>query len=64
MAKAVIWKCPKCKVEAEIKENSKNVKFKLTPASETLSFPVHRDCELSKPIHKMDFSKLIKVREE
>lgn len=58
---ATLWKCPKCKIVAEIRGKTKRIKFKLDPGRAMQSFPTHRDCELVKPIYKMDFSKLIKV---
>lgn len=64
MAKTQIWKCPKCKTEAEITGNTKRIKHRLDPSTAVQSFPSHRDCELAKPIKKMNFTKLVKVREE
>jgi len=57
-----IYKCPKCKVEAEIDINKKTKKIthSLNLNRPQMTFPTHSDCELAKPISKMDFSKLEK----
>lgn len=60
----VTWKCPKCKMVAEIKGKTKTIKADLSESKAKQGFPTHADCELAKPVHKIDFSKLIKVREE
>jgi hypothetical protein len=64
MATTITYKCPKCKGEVEIKGNQKTIKSKVTTSKTTQGFPTHSDCELARPIKKMDFSKLIKVKEE
>ena len=64
MPTTVTWKCPKCKIEAEIKGKTKTIKSTVDMERTIQSFPTHSDCELARPISKMDFSKLIKVREE
>lgn len=60
----ITYKCPKCKMEAEIKGNTKTIKSQVDPGRTIQGFPTHTDCELAKPIRKMDFSKLQKLREE
>lgn len=59
-----IWKCPKCRVEAEIdRENrSKSLNHKIDLNRPQMTFPTHPDCELVKPVGKMNFDKLQKVR--
>jgi hypothetical protein len=64
MAKTTVYKCPKCKFEAEIKGNHKIIRSSVNPSRTTQGFPTHSDCELARPIKKMDFSKLTKVKEE
>lgn len=64
MATTVTWKCPKCKLKVEIKGNSKMINSSVGPGKATQGFPTHSDCELARPIKKMDFTKLTKVREE
>lgn len=59
MPRLEIWRCPKCKATAEIKGNVKTIKSKVAPGSQ--GFPTHRDCQLARPIAKMDFSKLVKI---
>lgn len=59
-----IWKCPKCKVEAEIKGKTKHIRTEVSPSRTIQGFPTHKDCELAKPIDKIDFTKLVKIREE
>ena len=61
--KTTVWRCPKCQMTAEIKGNSKTIKSRVDPSHAVQSFPTHTDCELAKPIRKMDFSKLEKVGE-
>lgn len=63
MAKAVTWKCPKCKMQVTITGQSKTIKSSLDPQKAVQGFPTHSDCELARPIKKMDFTKLTKVRE-
>lgn len=60
----ITYKCPKCKYQAQIKGNQKTIKSKVDPSRTIQGFPTHSDCELARPIKKMDFSKLIKVSEE
>lgn len=57
-----IYKCPKCKMEAEIdiKNKSKKITHSLNVNRPQHTFPTHPDCELAKPVGKMDFSKLEK----
>lgn len=57
-----IYKCPKCKVEAEIdiKNKTKKITHSLNLNRPRMTFPSHSDCELVKPVSKMDFSKLEK----
>lgn len=59
-----IWKCPKCKVEAEIdrERKSKSLTHNIDLNRPQMTFPTHFDCELVKPVGRMDFSKLKKVR--
>lgn len=64
MATTVTLKCPKCKIVAEIKGNTKTIKSTVSRDKAIQGFPTHSDCELARPIKKMDLSKLIKVREE
>lgn len=63
MEKTVTYKCPKCKIEVEIKGTSKTIKSSLNLQNTVQGFPAHSDCELSRSIKKMDFTKLTKVRE-
>ena len=46
------WRCPQCRLEADIKGNS--VVIHLVG----LKFPTHVPCELAKPVDQMDESKL------
>jgi len=58
-----VWKCPKCKIEAKIDRDrrSKEIIHNLNPdRGRMLSFPTHNDCELVKPVGKMNFNKLEK----
>ncbi len=64
MARTVTYKCPKCKIEAEIKGNSKTIRAKVDPSRTIQGFPTHHDCELARPIHKMNLGNLKKVKEE
>lgn len=72
MPRIQIWKCPKCKMEAEIsgfdadhpKGRNRVIRSQIDPARTTQGFPTHRDCQLVKAIHNIDFSRLEKVREE
>lgn len=64
MATTVTWRCPKCKIEAEIKGNTKTIRSKVDQSKTVQSFPTHHDCELARPIKKMNFAALIKVSEE
>lgn len=57
-----IYRCPKCKVEAEIdrEKKTKSITHKINLNRPQMTFPTHPDCELVKPISKIDFSKLEK----
>ena len=57
-----IWKCPKCKIEAKIDRDKKKKEIVhiINPEKAWMCFPTHPDCELVKPVRKMDFSKLTK----
>lgn len=59
-----LWKCPKCKIEAKIDKakKSKEIVHIINPERTQMCFPTHADCELARPIGKMDFSKLEKRR--
>ena len=49
------WKCPICKVEAEVKDRAIHV------FANTLIWPLHGDCEFVKDLDSIDFKKLEKV---
>lgn len=57
-----IYRCPKCKVEAEIdrERKTKSITHKINLNRPQMTFPTHADCELAKPISKMNFSLLEK----
>ena len=60
--------CPICKAEAEIDENRKAIVIHLPPlnlpktfAPFSTCFPSHADCELAKPVDKINLDKLVKL---
>jgi hypothetical protein len=56
------YRCPTCKVVADIDPQKKTVRISLTGARGDLSFPrPGHQCELAKGIDSIDFSKLEKV---
>lgn len=66
------YRCPVCKVEAEIDKKKKEVVLHLPPLEMPKSierfhgtisacFPSHFDCELFKPVNEIDLKKLVKV---
>jgi len=70
--KIPLYKCPVCKATAHIDQKNgvlvlhlpapvipKNVKPRTPPVS--FHFPSHIDCELGKPVDKIDLQKLVKV---
>lgn len=57
-----IYKCPKCKMEAEIdrEHKIKRLTHKIDLNRPQMTFPSHADCELAKAVSKIDYSKLEK----
>lgn len=57
-----IYKCPKCKVEAQIdrEKKSKSITHKIDLNRPQMTFPIHADCELAKAVGKINFSLLEK----
>lgn len=60
-----VWRCPKCKVEVVIDREGKSKQFthKMDLNRPQMTFPTHPDCELVKPVGKMIFANLQKVRD-
>lgn len=65
-------RCPICKAEAEIDENRKAIVIYLPPLNLPVTsapfkppvstcFPSHADCELAKPVDKINLDKLVKL---
>jgi len=49
------WRCPTCKVEADIKDRTVHVYV------QGHIWPLHWDCELANDLDHIDFSKLEKI---
>lgn len=54
------YRCPKCGVEAVIEGRNIHVYVQLTAARGS-HWPLHADCEYSKPIDEIDVSKLERI---
>lgn len=54
------WRCPICRVEADIKDREIHVYVEGHTSAATI-WPLHFDCEFANDIDHIDFSKLERV---